>query len=173
MSYGVDSMNEEKAYWTHEIASMLKVSDSTLRKWCIALEKQGYEFIKGKNKSRAFLVRDKNAFLYFKRLVQVEGRTIEEASKQVYREYFENNRTTPIRATESLVQGAFEEELESIEKRLAQQEELNRQILERLIEQERRQEERDKNLMMTLNQILETKKELAAVKQKKWWQFWK
>lgn len=53
------------------------------------------------------------------------------------------------------------------------QQEFNKKILERLDEQERRQNERDQNLMNVINQSLEMQKQLAAAKQKKWWEFWK
>src|SRR5699024_8671610 len=54
------------AYWTHEIATYLDISNSTLRKWCIELEKQGYTFTKSENGSRAYLVRDRDLLLILK-----------------------------------------------------------------------------------------------------------
>ncbi|WP_139224013.1 DUF3967 domain-containing protein [Lentibacillus halodurans] len=39
--------------------------------------------------------------------------------------------------------------------------------------QEQRQQERDQKLMQTLNQSLETQKQIAAAKQRKWQQFWR
>lgn len=166
-------MDEEKAYWTHEISSVLGVSDGTLRKWCLALEKHGYLFTRGVNNSRAFLVRDKKALLYLKRLVQVDKLTIEKASYQVFIEYRANERTTPVRVDQQVVRESFEQELKNINKRLDQQEAINKEILNRMEEQEQRQKERDKNLMISLNQSLETQKQIAAAKEKKWWQFWK
>jgi len=48
----------EGAFGTKEVSEMLKVGDSTLRKWCIALEKEGYTFTKGVRNSRAFIKKD-------------------------------------------------------------------------------------------------------------------
>ncbi|TMZ48363.1 DUF3967 domain-containing protein, partial [Klebsiella pneumoniae] len=39
--------------------------------------------------------------------------------------------------------------------------------------QEQQQNERDQNLMRTLNELQESKKQIAAKNQKRWWQFWK
>src|SRR5699024_5664304 len=75
-------MNEEKAYWTHEVAKLLSISESTLRKWCIELENQGYEFTKGKNNSRAFLVRDTHILLNIKHLIRTTGLSVEKATQQ-------------------------------------------------------------------------------------------
>jgi hypothetical protein len=50
--------------------------------------------------------------------------------------------------------------------------EFNQKVLERLDQQEQRQSERDKNLMLVLRESLEIKKQIAATKQK-WWKFWK
>ncbi|MET3684471.1 DNA-binding IscR family transcriptional regulator [Alkalibacillus flavidus] len=159
-------MSEEKAYWTHEIASILNVSDSTLRKWCMALEKEGYVFTKGENNSRAFLVRDKQALLYFKQLVKVEGRTIKMASVQVFNEFLSNERTTPVRTEYEGVRGAFDSELKKLNDRMDKQEEFNQKLLDRI-------DQRDSNLMAVLREVQEHKKELAMTKKKKWWQFWK
>lgn len=58
-----------------------------------------------------------------------------------------------------------------------QQEQFNRQLLQRLDEQQsyiqNSIEERDKKLMDGLREVQETKKLLASTKQKRWWEFWK
>ncbi|TWK41188.1 DUF3967 domain-containing protein [Bacillus paralicheniformis] len=54
-----------------------------------------------------------------------------------------------------------------------QQEEFNKMMLERIELFEKRQKERDEMLMKSLRESQETQKMLAAVRKKKWWQFWK
>src|SRR5699024_11878833 len=49
-----------------DLATYLDISNSTLRKWCIELEKQGYTFTKSENGSRAYLVRDRDLLLILK-----------------------------------------------------------------------------------------------------------
>ena len=56
------------------------------------------------------------------------------------------------------------------------QEEFNKKILERLEIQEKKQAERDKNLMTALRESKEVKKQIATAAEKKrwkWWKFWK
>ena len=168
MSYGVDRMSEEKAYWTHEVADILEVSDSTLRKWCLALEKHGYTFTKGKNNSRAFLVRDRDILMNLKHLMRTTGISLEKASYQVLNELKvidvnESNDTHS--GVPEVVRESFENELKKIHQRLDKQEEFQERLMQRL-------DERDNNLMTTLREIQETKKQIAAA-DKKWWKFWK
>jgi len=162
------SANEEKAYWTHEIAKELDISHSTLRKWCIELEKQGYKFLKGENNSRAYLVRDRELLLILKRHLRTGTRTVENAVISALVEFKNHHSNAPRTTIKTLERGSFEQEFEKINKRMDKQEEFNKKILERM-------EERDKNLMIVLNEIHEYKKQLALTQEnkKKWWQFWK
>lgn len=92
-------MESEKAYWNHEIAKLLGIGESTLRKWCIELEKNGYTFLKGTKDSRAFTQHDLNAITTFKNLTKVKKFTMSQAAKQVverYGEREEQDRTTPV-----------------------------------------------------------------------------
>ncbi|MCM2532124.1 hypothetical protein NDK43_06650 [Neobacillus pocheonensis] len=56
----------ERVYWTHEVAERLEMGESTLRKWSIALEKQGHSFIKGDQERRLFLETDIQLLLKMK-----------------------------------------------------------------------------------------------------------
>lgn len=160
--------HEQKAYWTHEIAEMLDVSHATLRKWCIELEKQGYTFLKGENNSRAYLVRDIDLLINLKQHLRTGKRTIENAVQQALSEINNLPSNDPRTTEKSLERGAFEQVFEELNKRLDRQEEFNKKVLERM-------EERDKNLMIVLNELREQKKQLASTEQKskKWWHFWK
>lgn len=161
-------MSKQKAYWTHEIASYLEVSDSTVRKWCIELEKQGYTFVKSENGSRAFVANDRELLINLKQIMRTSKLTTKDAVKQVLDEANALAVNDQRMGAEILERGAFEREFEKLNKRLDQQEEFNQKILERM-------EERDKNLMMVLNELYEQKKQLPSAnpKNKKWWNFWK
>ncbi|CDO05229.1 hypothetical protein BN988_03819 [Oceanobacillus picturae] len=58
-----------------------------------------------------------------------------------------------------------------------QQEQFNHKVLEKLQEQQdyikNSIDRRDSELLSAIKQIQETKKEIAAAKEKKWWEFWK
>jgi|SRR5699024_1644519 len=163
-------MNEERAYWTHEIARFLDISHATLRKWCIELERQGYTFLKGINNSRAYLIRDRDLLINLKHRLRTGSVTIESAVQQSLMELGDLPSNAPRTPKKDLERGAFEKEFEKIHKRLDKQEQLNQKILERM-------EERDKNLMIVLNEIQQNKKQLTLVEQerknKKGWKFWK
>lgn len=97
-------MESEKAYWNHEVSKILGIGDSTLRKWCIELEKNGYVFLKGHKESRAFTQHDLNAVTYFKDLTKVKKHTMKQAAVLVverYKDREERDRTTPVLVEES------------------------------------------------------------------------
>lgn len=52
------------------------------------------------------------------------------------------------------------------------QQEFNQRVLERLEASEKRQVERNQNLMIAIRETQEVKKQLAATQQKRWWNFW-
>jgi len=58
-----------------------------------------------------------------------------------------------------------------------QQQEFNKQLLKQLQEQQKyiknSIESRDQKLMQALNEIQETKKQIAMTEEKRWWEFWK
>ncbi|MED4836819.1 helix-turn-helix domain-containing protein [Priestia megaterium] len=44
----------EQSYFGSEVAKVIGISNSTVRKYCLTLEEQGYEFHRGINNSRVF-----------------------------------------------------------------------------------------------------------------------
>jgi DNA-binding transcriptional MerR regulator len=93
-------MNSEKikSYWSHEIAIILDVSTSTLRKWSIALEKERYIFIRDKNDKRAYLECDILPLRKMHELLS-GGMDMKNAAKSVslrFSEQMLNKRTTDV-----------------------------------------------------------------------------
>jgi hypothetical protein len=159
----------EKAYWNHEIAKVLGIGESTLRKWCIELEKNGYEFVKGAKDSRAFLEHDLQALTYFKQLTKTDKCPKEQAAQIVVEKFnrtSENGRTLPVPAenTQSLQQ--FEEKLNQLLEQSKRQEEFNKALLLKLEQQENyikeSLERRDKLL---LESIRSTQEQVAAAQE--------
>ena len=62
-------MKQEKAYSPKEVFTTLGIGDSTLRKWCIALEKNGYGFIRNDKNSRVYVEGDLVVLRHFQNLV--------------------------------------------------------------------------------------------------------
>lgn len=173
----------EKAYWNHEVAQRLNIGESTLRKYCMELEKNGYTFIKGSMDSRAFTDKDLIALAHFQTLYKKKKLTREEAAKRVVERYSDDEGgsdvATPVqnmdnRSIEVLEQMIFrmmkenqekqrlmnDELLEKIEKRLEEQNNLLR-------EQKEHMEKRDKMLLENLRRTQEEKAAAIEEEQKK------
>lgn len=142
----------ETTYWNKELASILGIGDSTLRKWCIELEKNGYEFYKDKQGNRAFTDRDAFAMRKFKELVQTRQLTLENAASAVISTFSNSNnddRTTlvlPQNGRSEVVLSEFREKLFA-DFRSMIQEEIRQEIAAAVQLQESRiQEDRQKRL---------------------------
>lgn len=70
-----------------EVSRLLSIGESSLRKWCIELEKNGYEFERGLKDSRAFNGRDVLALIAFKEMVQDRVHTAEQAARIISDEF--------------------------------------------------------------------------------------
>lgn len=162
----------EPAYWAKEVAEALQISDSTLRKWCLALEKNGYEFMRGTNNSRAFVERDIIVLRRMKELIQNRGVTVEHAANAVISSVETDTRTTGVHETNEIAAHGEQqtviptELLKQILERQERLEALNQELLRRLDEQQRyineRLERRDQQLMEAMRQVQETQRLMAV-----------
>lgn len=151
----------EPAYWAKEVADALQISDSTLRKWCLALEKNGYQFTRGTNNSRAFVERDIIVLRRMKELIQNRGVTVEHAASTAVSSVEADTRTTGVRETNEVAVRSDQDValLRQILERQERLEALNQELLRRLDEQ---QEYRDRRLMEALRQVQETQRLMTA-----------
>jgi DNA-binding transcriptional MerR regulator len=157
----------ESAYWSKEVSDILQISDSTLRKWCLSLEKNGCEFVRGTNNSRAFVERDVLLLRRMKELIQSKGVTVENATNLVMASVKSEEVTTGVHEANSLtVHVQHELLLKEILERQERLEEFNKQLLTRLDEQQQyindKLEQRDLQLTTALKETLEVKKMIAA-----------
>lgn len=172
----------ERAYTTKEISLTLDIGTSTLRKWCIALEENGYQFIRNEQNGRSFIESDLIALKHFKHLVQKENFKLDNAAKIVTSKY--NGRALPIESPPVLPEPKESERdnersnelLEELLERANKQEEFNqeivrfnRELMQRLDDQqnyiEERLNKRDEMLMQSLKESMETRKLIAAAKE--------
>lgn len=155
----------EKIYSSKDVAKRLSIEPVTVRKYSQMLEEQGYIFTKDNNNWRQYSEDD---IEYFKHVLSMRsmGKSLDESMQHIASLY---HAKMSIRQPDISLQ---EKENQLIEF-MKNQQEFNQKILERLETQEQRQSERDQNLMKTLNELQESKKQIAATKQKKWWKFWK
>ncbi|WP_100408479.1 DUF3967 domain-containing protein [Bacillus solitudinis] len=174
--------NGDKAYTTKEISDYLDIGTSTLRKWCIALEENGYEFLRTDNNRRLFFERDLIGLKYFKKLVKVENFSLENAAKTVtskHRGEASETRTPSVlqensdeqrsltRSEETLQQ--LLEHMKKQDEHIEKQESFNKELLKRLEERDRyieeRLNERDSKLVESLRDVQETKRMIAAARE--------
>ncbi|MED3729451.1 DUF3967 domain-containing protein [Priestia filamentosa] len=161
----------ERAFWTKEISEMLKVGDSTLRKWCIALEKEGYTFTTGVRNSRAFIKRDIVVLEDLKLLLQESGMNLESTVRVTLSKHHSENMTdnnsnnaerTPLVLQEngSKIRGNTSIEYLKVQEQLLER-------VERLKNIEEKLDYRNKFLLETLQEIQDIKKIIAVTKEKK------
>lgn len=149
----------------------LDISDSTLRKWCISLEKNGYTFTRGEQNRRLFLNQDLEALDHLKLLVQGKKMSLENATIIITSRYNEirSSTGTPsvhVEKDDPAVQEVIERLSEHIEKQnqfIEKQEQFNQELLKRLDKQTEyindRLDKRDESLLNTMDQLMQQRKE--------------
>jgi flagellar biosynthesis GTPase FlhF len=182
----------EKAYTPKEVNITLEISDSALRKWCLALEKNGYKFIRNDHKQRVFVENDLVVLRHFQNLVKhhnmqlenaaalvvdrfgkgaFEGGTVgvpakkEEKQPELQRDFM---RSFDDKLTELLERTKTQEEINNeLLNRLDQQENFNRELVQRLEQQQKYMEERlelrDQKLMESLRESQEVKQQFLQI----------
>lgn len=168
-------MGNENAYWNHEVSKRLEIGESTLRKWCIELEKNGYIFIKGAMDSRAFTDHDLAALTYFKQLTNGKKHTKAQAAKMVVEKFGRkevNEGTTPVQTmndTQSVEK--LSEMVAHLLEHTKKQENFNKELLKRLDRQEQyireTLEKRDQYLLESIRKSQEEKAAALEVEKKK------
>lgn len=171
-------VRQENTYWSREMADLLKIGDSTLRKWCRVLEAQGYRFIRDEQERRAFTDHDALALRYFKELTQDKGVALDSAAKAVT-ERFNRGAAQSVAPSATQPTERYEGAMQELLAHVKRQEEFNKALLQELAVQRQYIEEslnrRDELLMRQLRESLEVRKELAAAgeQKRKWWKLWR
>jgi hypothetical protein len=172
----------EKAYSHKEMYTTLNIGDSTLRKWCIALEKNGYKFLRNEQDNRVYVEGDLVVLRHFYQLVKIHKTNLENAAKLIVARFgggaFEvGTGIVPVEnddqvtfskdGLKELIQEAVREEREEFKKLINQEREALLMKMNDTVEMQSRV------LMKAVrDQQEETQKELAAEKEKKkWWKF--
>nr|WP_052516559.1 MerR family transcriptional regulator [Paenibacillus popilliae] len=178
---------QDKVYWANQVATILDVSKSTLRKWSLALEAAGYVFVRDEHDRRCYIERDIPVLRRMKTMLD-DGMTMENAA--LVGIALEKPRENEVMSgSVNMVVHAQNMRLEDRYLEIVAQNQKMRAILERLEERMQEQQEnmrqqlavqrqyieeslhrRDEQLMLTLREMTEARKEAAATK--KWWRFW-
>lgn len=162
----------QAVYGSSDIADVLQIQESTLRKYCLLLEKSGYEFLKNEQGHRAFFDHDVIALRKIISLKNGADMTLEEAVKSVMA--WKKGNDITVSDTEEKRYIALIKEFKMFQE---QQIHFNQKLLQEIRSQrayiEHRLEERDRLLIQSIRETLEVRKEIMATQQKKWWQFYK
>jgi len=81
-----DTTTSEKAYWSKEVAAMLKIATPTLRKYSNLMETHGYVFLRNEYNQRAFIQRDVIVLKKIQELIKQKDISVEQAIKTVVSE---------------------------------------------------------------------------------------
>lgn len=173
MSEGTKSI--QAVYSSSDIADILKVKESTLRKYCLLLEKSGYDFLKNEHGHRAFFDHD---VIVLRKMISLKSgadMTLEEAIKSVIA-WKKGNDITASDTEEKRYIMRYNDLVGEFKLLQEQQINFNKELIQQIKNQqeyiEHRLEQRDRLLIQTIRETLEIRKEIASAK-KKWWHFWK
>lgn len=135
---------DDKVLTNSEVSRMIDVGDSTLRKYCLELKKNGYNFYKETNKTRSFDNHDLYALTFFKELIKLKGKTKEEAAIVVAARYRRDEQTGRTKVFES-------EENRSIAVQLMDK-------LDELLNEIQKSNQNNEKILAKLDELIDTNK---------------
>jgi hypothetical protein len=147
-------------YSAKEVIDKIDIGDSTLRKWCLSLEKQNYNFIRTDQNKRLFTEKDVFVLSQFKVLVQDKNMSINNAATIVASKYVNesfSNETEIEQVSKHQTKQLFSNEtLEELKTEMEQLKSINTSLLYELEEQKKdreNQKEFNEELLNRLNQF--------------------
>jgi DNA-binding transcriptional MerR regulator len=156
-----DTQSLQIVYSPEDICKMFGIKDSTLRKYAGLLSKHGYKFHSNEKGHRAYFDRD---VAVIRRLIEIKespDMTLEHAVHAVMAWVDTSDITVNVTEIDKLNK-RHNKRYEELEKKLDEQNELIRALINRL---EERESQRDQMLMQNMREIQETKQLLLASKE--------
>lgn len=163
-------MNVTEHYYSpKELTAMMDISDSTLRKWCLALEEHRYYFSRTDNKKRVFTDRDVVVLKQLQNLIQIQHLSHQNAAMIVANRYREDasehpnsENSVPAIRSDSEIITKLNSELDTLKEQQEQLITLNKQLIQRLDEREKYIDERlnqqQEALLESINELKQDKK---------------
>lgn len=166
-----------KSYWAKDIAELLDISTSNLRRWSIDLENEGYSFYRDEHHRRAYLEKD---IMPLKKLKEFLANNMSknDAVKAVVSMFpTDDNGVITIPVITDEVRLSKLELQEIVQEAVKEAVEEERETMFKAFEHKINDtlEKRDRLLTQHLQSTLEERRlEIAASREKKrWWEFWK
>ncbi|MED4008915.1 DUF3967 domain-containing protein [Priestia aryabhattai] len=176
-----DTKKQQKVYTAREVATLLAIQNTTVRKYSQLLEKEGYHIHKNELGHRGFFDKDVMVLRKIRELVKHPDMSLYQAINAVISTVGEDDVSD--RDTEELVtyQGTqrYEQLLKQFEDFKEEQMKFNQELLKQIQQRDeyisKKLENRDRELLDAVKGMQETQKLIAASeeKKKKWWEFWK
>lgn len=169
--------SSQSVYISKDVATMLKIQESTLRKYCIMLEEHGYHFHKNEHGHRGFLDND---VITLRKLMEIKSHpdmTLKQACNAIMT-WVKEKDMSEVDTNVITENEQHDERYNELKEMIQQQNELLKQMAKKLDDQQRyideRLEKRDQLLMQTIRESQEKKAllETAATNKKPWWRFW-
>ncbi|PEO88128.1 DNA-binding protein [Bacillus pseudomycoides] len=169
--------SSQSVYISKDVATMLKIQESTLRKYCIMLEEHGYHFHKNEHGHRGFLDND---VITLRKLIEIKSHpdmTLKQACGAIMT-WVKEKDMSEVDTNVITENEQHDERYNELKEMIRQQNELLKQMAKKLDDQQRyideRLEKRDQLLMQTIRESQEQKAllETAATNKKPWWRFW-
>lgn len=159
---------------TKEIAAILNVQPVTVRKYAQALESAGYIFERIDGKNREYNDTDVTAFKDLVTICKRSGMTLESgagliAAKRI-KDFQENEKEKIVSVVEVETENNRYNEMINVMKEMSIRNDQQAEQLERL---HKRMDGQNANLSVILREMTDTRRMVAAMNEKKWWQFWK
>ena len=189
----VTSIGDDLIYDATTVSKILGVQESTLRKYCLLMQKYNFEFNKNSVGHRIFYKKDIEVIKRIIDLKNASSLTLDQAVKSILDcDINDIDDITDITDITSISDTDLSKILDEFKEYKKEQMQFNKEQMEfnkKLIEQLEKQdhyiknklEERDKKLMLALKESMESRKEMAAAieevkeernKRKLWWKFW-
>ena len=164
----------EKAYSPKEVFTTLDIGDSTLRKWCLSLEKNGYGFIRNDQNRRIYVESDLVVLRHFQNLIKQHNIQLDNAAILVIDRFgkgaFEvGTLSVPVENEEKQrdLNRSNDEDIKELKALVTEQNELIKNLVSRMDQQQKyidqRLEERDRKLMDSLRESQEVKQQLLQI----------
>lgn len=168
----------QSIYISKDVATMLKIQESTLRKYCIMLEEYGYHFHKNEHGHRGF--RD-NDVITLRKLIEIKSHpdmTLKQACSAIIT-WAKGKDMSDIDMDVMTKNKQYDERYKELKDMIQQQNEMLKQMVKKMDEQQSYineiLERRDQQLISAIREIQKEKRvllETAATNKKPWWRFW-
>lgn len=118
--------NESTAYSAKEVAELLKINTSTLRKYALLLENEGYPFYYNERNQRGYLDKDVLIFQRLMNVVQSKGMTLKRGAEAVMSGLSEDDKTPRVMENDSAItrHNADSQRIQQLEEHIQKQSEM-------------------------------------------------